>query len=184
MVASSVACCVVQDELEEDVVVRVLDCDSISQVKAKILDAVYKNTPFSLRPTIDEVSSASCCDWVVTAPTHRLTWSGGVASTPRQETTRGTSCSPTSTSPARSSTTAGEGEIVPGSSSGDLLPGRINSLAHYGVKEKALVSLVPKQIDSPSHHIYQVCTMPLLDLVSLPGLLVHQCDPYWHKTLR
>jgi hypothetical protein len=50
-----VLCCVVQDELEEEVVVRVLDCDSISQVKAKILDAVYKNTPFSLRPTLDEV---------------------------------------------------------------------------------------------------------------------------------
>ena len=33
---------------------------------------------------------------------------------------------------------------------------KINTLAHYGVKEKALVSLVPKQIDSPSHHIYQV----------------------------
>ena len=27
----------------------------MTQVKAKILDAVYKNTPFSLRPTIDEV---------------------------------------------------------------------------------------------------------------------------------
>ena len=50
-----VLCCVVQEELEEEVVVRVLDCDSISQVKAKILDAVYKNTPFSLRPTVDEV---------------------------------------------------------------------------------------------------------------------------------
>ena len=53
-----VCCCVVQDELEEDVVVRVLDCDSISQViivffkdidstndflqvKSKILDGQY-----------------------------------------------------------------------------------------------------------------------------------------------
>ena len=36
---------------------------------------------------------------------------------------------------------------------------QVNSLAHYGVKEKALVSLVPKQIDSPSHHIYQVSQM-------------------------
>ena len=31
-----VLCCVVQDELEEQVVVRVLDCDTISQVKAKV----------------------------------------------------------------------------------------------------------------------------------------------------
>ena len=30
-----------------------------NQVKAKILDAVYKNTPFSLRPTIDEVNKRS-----------------------------------------------------------------------------------------------------------------------------
>mgnify|MGYP001335024740 FL=1 len=31
--AGVVRCCVVQDELEEDEVVRVLDCDSISQVR-------------------------------------------------------------------------------------------------------------------------------------------------------
>ena len=34
---------------------RVNDCDSISQVKAKLLDALYKNTPFSLRPSIHDV---------------------------------------------------------------------------------------------------------------------------------
>ena len=32
---------------------------------------------------------------------------------------------------------------------------RLNTLAHYGLKEKAVVSLVPKQLDSPSQHIYQ-----------------------------
>ena len=35
--AGDVRCCVVQDELEEDVVVRVLDCDSISQVRIMLL---------------------------------------------------------------------------------------------------------------------------------------------------
>jgi len=55
VVVCTVSCTVVQQELEEEVVVRVLDCDTISQVKAKILDAVYKNTPFSLRPRVDEV---------------------------------------------------------------------------------------------------------------------------------
>lgn len=35
--AGVVRCCVVQDELEEDVVVRVLDCDSISQVRHTFL---------------------------------------------------------------------------------------------------------------------------------------------------
>jgi len=34
---------------------KVLDCDTISQVKSKILDAVYKNTAFSLRPSIYDV---------------------------------------------------------------------------------------------------------------------------------
>ena len=55
VVANTVVCCIVQDELDEDIVVKVLDCDAISQVKAKILDAVYKNTPYSLRPGLDEV---------------------------------------------------------------------------------------------------------------------------------
>ena len=34
--------------------VKVLDCDSISQVKDKILDALYKNAPYSKRPDKDE----------------------------------------------------------------------------------------------------------------------------------
>uniref|UniRef100_A0A8C4QW75 IPT/TIG domain-containing protein n=1 Tax=Eptatretus burgeri TaxID=7764 RepID=A0A8C4QW75_EPTBU len=36
-------------------VVRVLDCDTISQVKEKILDQVYRNVPFSQRPQVDAV---------------------------------------------------------------------------------------------------------------------------------
>lgn len=34
---------------------KVNDCDTISQVKAKILDSLYKNTPFSQRPSIYDV---------------------------------------------------------------------------------------------------------------------------------
>lgn len=41
-----------QDELDDKVQCKVLDCDTISQVKSKILDAVYKNTAFSLRPSV------------------------------------------------------------------------------------------------------------------------------------
>lgn len=44
-----------QDELDDKVQCKVLDCDTISQVKSKILDAVYKNTAFSLRPSIYDV---------------------------------------------------------------------------------------------------------------------------------
>lgn len=35
--------------------VKVLDCDTVSQVKEKILDAIYKNAPFSSRPVKDDV---------------------------------------------------------------------------------------------------------------------------------
>lgn len=44
-----------QDDLDEKVQCKVLDCDTISQVKSKILDALFKNTPFSMRPSIYEV---------------------------------------------------------------------------------------------------------------------------------
>ena len=43
------------EELEEKVQCRVLDCDTINQVKSNILDALYKNTPHTLRPSIHEV---------------------------------------------------------------------------------------------------------------------------------
>ena len=43
------------EEYEEKVQVKVLDCDTISQVKAKILDALYRNTPQTLRPSVHEV---------------------------------------------------------------------------------------------------------------------------------
>ena len=39
---------------------RVLDCDTINQVKSKILDALYKNTPHTLRPSIHEVDLGEC----------------------------------------------------------------------------------------------------------------------------
>ena len=35
--------------------VKVLDCDTISQVKEKVLDAVYKNAPYSSRPDKDDL---------------------------------------------------------------------------------------------------------------------------------
>ena len=35
--------------------VRVLDCDTISQVKEKILDHIFKATPYSSRPAKDDL---------------------------------------------------------------------------------------------------------------------------------
>ena len=35
--------------------VKVLDCDTICQVKEKILDTIYKHAPFSTRPTVNDL---------------------------------------------------------------------------------------------------------------------------------
>ena len=61
---SPVTCLVLQRELDEAYHAKVLDCDSISQVKAKVLDAIYKNTPFSLRAAVDEVDLEWQCGQV------------------------------------------------------------------------------------------------------------------------
>lgn len=42
---------------------KVLNCDTITQVKEKILDAVYKNMPYSQRPRAVDMDLG-------TAPTH------------------------------------------------------------------------------------------------------------------
>jgi plexin A len=44
-----------------DVFVKVLDCDTISQVKEKALDAIYRNTPFSQRPSKDDLDLGLAC---------------------------------------------------------------------------------------------------------------------------
>ncbi|XP_067915390.1 plexin-B2-like [Heterodontus francisci] len=45
----------VQEDIGEYIPVKVLSCDSITQVKEKILDQVYRNIPFSQRPKLDSV---------------------------------------------------------------------------------------------------------------------------------
>lgn len=43
------------EEFEEKLQVKVLDCDTISQVKAKIMDALYRNSPQSIRPSVHDL---------------------------------------------------------------------------------------------------------------------------------
>lgn len=38
------------NENSPEIAVKVLNCDTITQVKEKILDAIYKNMPYSQRP--------------------------------------------------------------------------------------------------------------------------------------
>lgn len=46
----------VQGEGSDITPVKVLDCDTISQVKEKIIEQVYKNLPYSQRPKVESVS--------------------------------------------------------------------------------------------------------------------------------
>lgn len=52
---STVLIHVIQAGQSEKIQCRVNDCDTISQVKNKILDTIYKNVPFSQRPQANEV---------------------------------------------------------------------------------------------------------------------------------
>lgn len=108
---------VVQDDLDEKIQCKVIDCDTISQVKSKILDALYKNTPFSLRPSVHEVD---------------LEWRHG-----------------------RGGHLTLQDEDLTTKCCGDWK--RINTLAHYGVKESAVMSLIPRQNDSFALSCKQPC---------------------------
>ncbi|XP_068168450.1 plexin-B2b [Antennarius striatus] len=46
----------VQDEGPDETSVKVLNCDTISQVKEKIIEQVYRNLPYSQRPKVDSVT--------------------------------------------------------------------------------------------------------------------------------
>jgi len=39
----------------DPVMCKVLDCDTITQAKEKALDAIYRNTPFSQRPSVHDL---------------------------------------------------------------------------------------------------------------------------------
>ncbi|CAH0774149.1 unnamed protein product [Bemisia tabaci] len=113
----------IQDDVDEKVQCKVLDCDTISQVKSKILDALYKNTPFSLRPSIHDVD---------------LEWRhgrGGHLTLQDEDLTTKTVCGWR----------------------------RLNTLAHYGVKESAVMSLIPRQNETYHANLektFQNCTGP------------------------
>ncbi|KAK7493969.1 hypothetical protein BaRGS_00014851 [Batillaria attramentaria] len=109
--------------------VKVLDCDTISQVKEKILDAIYKNAPFSSRPPKEELDLVLfdhppewiCADKSQIPP----------KMFPNRETKRLVLHDEDGTSKV-------EGDCR-----------RINTLAHYQVPDCAYVALHPKQLLQP-----------------------------------
>jgi hypothetical protein len=40
------------DNTEKQISVQVLDCDTVTQAKAKMLEILYKNVPYSQRPSV------------------------------------------------------------------------------------------------------------------------------------
>uniref|UniRef100_A0A182NZN8 Sema domain-containing protein n=1 Tax=Anopheles epiroticus TaxID=199890 RepID=A0A182NZN8_9DIPT len=111
---------IIQDDLDEKVQCKVLDCDTISQVKSKVLDALFKNTPFSLRPSVHDLD---------------LEWRHG----------RG------------GHLVLRDEDVTTKSVHGWK---RLNTLAHYGVKESAVMSLVARPHDgynTPGRHIFPYC---------------------------
>jgi len=44
-----------EGEVGTEVPVKVLNCDTVTQVKDKLLDSVYKGIPFSQRPQADDM---------------------------------------------------------------------------------------------------------------------------------
>eukprot|EP00094_Tigriopus_californicus_P013015 TCALIF_12585-PA protein Name:"Similar to plexB Plexin-B (Drosophila melanogaster)" AED:0.06 eAED:0.06 QI:0/0/0/0.75/0/0.25/4/0/1650 len=111
---SHIICLVLQRDLEDAYEIKVLDCDSISQVKRKILDQVYKSTPFSLRPTILDVD----LEWQCNEEAHIILQDIDL----------------TSKQLATSAERPGFRQPIT----------LVNNLQHYGVGSKAVVSLVPK----------------------------------------
>lgn len=109
---------ILQDDLEEKVQCKVLDHDTITQVKSKILDALFKNTPFSMRPSVHDVD---------------LEWRHG----------RG------------GHLTLQDEDLTTKTINGWK---RLNTLAHYGIKESAVMSLIARQHDPYySKNIYPNC---------------------------
>jgi len=44
----------------DHLICKLLDCDTITQAKEKALDALFRNTPFSQRPSIHNVDLGKC----------------------------------------------------------------------------------------------------------------------------
>lgn len=54
------------DHNTDNIPVKVLDCDTISQVKEKSLDTIYRATPYSQRPRKDDLDLGMCLFFIRT----------------------------------------------------------------------------------------------------------------------
>ncbi|XP_035826878.1 plexin-A2 [Aplysia californica] len=106
--------------------VKVLDCDSISQVKEKILDAIFKSAPFGSRPPKEELDLVLFDhppEWIVGEHKSQVP----LKIFPNKDTKR-------LVLNDEDHTTKSEGDCR-----------RLNTLSHYKVPDGAYVALHPKQ---------------------------------------
>lgn len=78
---------IVQDEGADAVPVKVLNCDTISQVKEKIIDQVYRARPCSRWPRADSVvlgEQGPCVPWRGVLPSEAGWAGGGYRDSPRE----------------------------------------------------------------------------------------------------
>ncbi|KAH0630171.1 hypothetical protein JD844_012866 [Phrynosoma platyrhinos] len=110
-----------ENENAPEIPVKVLNCDTITQVKEKLLDAVYKGVPYSQRPKAGDM------DLVSTIPSDPMPFSS-IGAEWRQ---------------GRMARIILQDEDVTTKIDNDWK--RLNTLAHYQVTDGSSVALVPKQ---------------------------------------
>lgn len=72
-----------ENENSPEVTVKSLNCDTVTQVKEKLLDAVYKGTPYSQRPKASDMDLGKEREYPPNSHTHavhsghRITARGG-----------------------------------------------------------------------------------------------------------
>lgn len=120
---------------------KVLDCDTISQVKSKILDALYKNTPFSMRPSIHDVDLGKSLKLPLSLVYQFLRNDAGFSHTEWRHGRGG-------------HLTLRDEDVTSKTLCGWR---KLNTLSHYGVRESAVMSLISRMPESYASNCKQSC---------------------------
>ncbi|ELK09754.1 Plexin-A3 [Pteropus alecto] len=153
-------CVCPESEGSTQVPVKVLNCDSITQAKDKLLDAVYKGIPYSQRPKAEDMDlgeaailssgprlAAALLCLVLVLPTWALfSEQRGPGGSGDTELDLKAYLWPAEWRQGRMARIILQDEDVTTKIECDWK--RVNSLAHYQVTDGSLVALVPKQVSA------------------------------------
>lgn len=155
---------IVQDEGVDAVPVKVLNCDTISQVKEKIIDQVYRTQPCSRWPKADSVVLGEPRPWRLGSVPRGAGSAGGVGGGEREASPVGWDgvpgaglCPPTEWRPGSTAQILSDLDLT---SQREGRWRRVNTLMHYNVSgarggpveggvEQALTSLFPRSGTEP-----------------------------------